>query len=239
MDYSLPGSSIHGILQVRILEWVAISFSRASSQPRDRTQVSHIAGRRFYHLSHQESPIYHYTCLKQITGNLTTESHTWFFVFFFSFDTFHPILHSLQEQKMEFLERTRAEGELKFKWNRVWWQRKHRHAYLQCPREEGKEKTHLLQSFGIKHITCGIWCDLQVGGVRSELNGRTPGQCSWRNELIANWCCANKIHNRVREQSTNHRHFWHQLQAQEVPQTPWDLITEGCYTHNLELPRWP
>ena len=115
MDYSLPGSSIHGILQVRILEWVAISFSRASSQPRDRTQVSHIAGRRFYHLSHQESPIYHYTCLKQIPGNLTTESHTWFFVFFFSFDTFHPILHSLQEQKMEFLERTRAEGELKFK----------------------------------------------------------------------------------------------------------------------------
>ena len=50
---------------------------------RDRTWVSSIAGRRFYHLSHQESPIYHYTCLKQIPGNLTTESHTWFFVFFF------------------------------------------------------------------------------------------------------------------------------------------------------------
>ena len=31
MDYSLPGSSVHGILQERILEWVAISFSRASS----------------------------------------------------------------------------------------------------------------------------------------------------------------------------------------------------------------
>ena len=39
MDYSLPGSSVHGIFQVRILEWVAISFSRGSSQPRDRTQV--------------------------------------------------------------------------------------------------------------------------------------------------------------------------------------------------------
>ena len=37
MDYSLPGSSVHGILQARILEWVAISFSRGSSQPRDRT----------------------------------------------------------------------------------------------------------------------------------------------------------------------------------------------------------
>ena len=47
MDCSLPGSSVHGILQARILEWVAISFSRGSSQPRNRTQVSHIAGRRF------------------------------------------------------------------------------------------------------------------------------------------------------------------------------------------------
>ena len=44
---SLPGSSIHGILQARILEWVSISFSRGSSQPRDRTCVSCIAGRRF------------------------------------------------------------------------------------------------------------------------------------------------------------------------------------------------
>ena len=35
MDYSSPGSSVHGILQTRILEWVAISFSRGSSQPRD------------------------------------------------------------------------------------------------------------------------------------------------------------------------------------------------------------
>ena len=47
MDCSLPGSSIHGIFQARVLEWVAISFSRGSSQPEDRTQVSHIAGRRF------------------------------------------------------------------------------------------------------------------------------------------------------------------------------------------------
>ena len=41
------GSSIHGILQARILEWVAIPFSRGSSQPRDWTQVSSIAGRFF------------------------------------------------------------------------------------------------------------------------------------------------------------------------------------------------
>ena len=44
MDCSLPGSSVHGILQARILEWVAIYFSRGSSWPRNWTQVSCIAG---------------------------------------------------------------------------------------------------------------------------------------------------------------------------------------------------
>ena len=44
---SPPGSSVHGILQARVLDWVATSFSRGSSQPRDRTRVSLIAGRRF------------------------------------------------------------------------------------------------------------------------------------------------------------------------------------------------
>ena len=39
MDWSLPGSSVHWIFQARILEWVAVSFSRGSSWPRDRTQV--------------------------------------------------------------------------------------------------------------------------------------------------------------------------------------------------------
>ena len=38
---------VHGILQARILEWVVFPFSRGSSQPRDQTQVSHIAGRFF------------------------------------------------------------------------------------------------------------------------------------------------------------------------------------------------
>ena len=44
MDCSPPGSSVHGILQARIPEWVAISFSRGSSQPRDGTQASCTAG---------------------------------------------------------------------------------------------------------------------------------------------------------------------------------------------------
>ena len=47
MDCSLPGSSVHGILQARILEWFAIPFSRGSSQLRDQTQVSCIWGRFF------------------------------------------------------------------------------------------------------------------------------------------------------------------------------------------------
>ena len=47
VDCSPPGLSVHGILQARILEWVAIPFSRGSSRPRNRTQVSHIAGRFF------------------------------------------------------------------------------------------------------------------------------------------------------------------------------------------------
>ena len=46
IDCSPPSSSIHGIFQTRVLEWVAISFSGGSSRPRDQTQVYHIAGRR-------------------------------------------------------------------------------------------------------------------------------------------------------------------------------------------------
>ena len=47
MDCSQTGSSVHGILQARILEWVAISFSRGSSWPKAQTQASYIAGRFF------------------------------------------------------------------------------------------------------------------------------------------------------------------------------------------------
>ena len=57
MDYSLPGSSLHGILQARVLKWVAISFSRGSSQPRDWTQVSCIPGRHFNLWATREAPL--------------------------------------------------------------------------------------------------------------------------------------------------------------------------------------
>ena len=55
MDCSPPGSSVHGILQARILEWAAIPFSRRSSPPRDQTPVSCIGRRILYLLSLQES----------------------------------------------------------------------------------------------------------------------------------------------------------------------------------------
>ena len=60
MGCSLPGSSVHGIFQARVLEWVAISFSRGSSQPRDQTQGSNPGlphcRQTLYRLSHQGSP---------------------------------------------------------------------------------------------------------------------------------------------------------------------------------------
>ena len=59
MDCSLPGSSVHGILQARILEWVTMPSSTGSFQPGDQTCVSYVSyiGRQvFYHLHHLESP---------------------------------------------------------------------------------------------------------------------------------------------------------------------------------------
>ena len=53
--WDLRGFSIHGIFQVRVLEWVAIFFSRGSSWPREWTLVSHTASRHFYSLRHQGS----------------------------------------------------------------------------------------------------------------------------------------------------------------------------------------
>ena len=62
-DYSPPGSSVHGILQARILEWIAIPFSRASSWPRDRTWVSCV------------SCTAGVLCLLQCTSTLPTKIH--------------------------------------------------------------------------------------------------------------------------------------------------------------------
>ena len=59
MDFSSPISSAHGILQARILDWVAIPFSKRSSQPRDWSQVSSIAGRFFTVWATRQAPVIH------------------------------------------------------------------------------------------------------------------------------------------------------------------------------------
>ena len=91
MDCNLPGSTVHGILQARILVWVAISFSRGSSQPRGWTQVSHIAGRFFTLWATREAPYFHlntlilfYSWFQKICGNSSS----------------HLLIHSKSEQSL-------------------------------------------------------------------------------------------------------------------------------------------
>ena len=72
MDCSPPGSSVHGIFQARILEWVAISFSRGFSQPRDWTRISWVGRWILYHWATWEKPLIHYS-VGQI-GNQKTPS---------------------------------------------------------------------------------------------------------------------------------------------------------------------
>ena len=57
MDCSPPGSSVHGISQARVLEWVAISFSRGSFWSRDWTQVSCSGRQILYHWATREAPV--------------------------------------------------------------------------------------------------------------------------------------------------------------------------------------
>ena len=80
MDCSLLGSSVHGIFQARILEWVAISFFKVSSRPRDRTHVSCVscvAGRFFTTVLPGKPSIEHAPLHKCVlmTGNTTRPNH--------------------------------------------------------------------------------------------------------------------------------------------------------------------
>ena len=78
MDCSLPGSSVHGVSQAKILEWVAISSSRGSYQPRDRTYVSCIGRQILYHWATGEAP-------KSTPRSFRTQV----FCFTWCYDTFH------------------------------------------------------------------------------------------------------------------------------------------------------
>ena len=83
MDYSPPGSSVHGILQVRILEWVAISYSKESSQPRNWTLISCVSliGRQIlYHCTTWETlyiyiyMLYIYICCAVLSHSVVSDS---------------------------------------------------------------------------------------------------------------------------------------------------------------------
>ena len=95
MDCSLPGSSIHGIFQAKVLEWVAIAFSRGSSQPRTRTHISCIGRQILYRLSCEGSTLEFFffilnymNCLYVLeinslsVANIFSHSEGWLFVFF-------------------------------------------------------------------------------------------------------------------------------------------------------------
>ena len=87
MDCSPSGSSVHGIFQAWILEWVAISFSRGPSRPRDRTRVSCIVGRRFTVQATREAIVFLFIYVNR-EGNLL--------FFFLTFWPPSPDLSNLQ-----------------------------------------------------------------------------------------------------------------------------------------------
>ena len=77
MDCSLQGSTVHGISYARILEWVAISFSRKSSQPRDWTQVSQVTGSHFTIRGTREAIIPSLSASKRLSDSHSVAKEVW------------------------------------------------------------------------------------------------------------------------------------------------------------------
>ena len=78
MDYSSPGSSVHGTCQSRILEWIAISSSRGSSHPKDQTSISYINRFWFlYHCATWEAPILHLILAKRLRSDASSVINTY------------------------------------------------------------------------------------------------------------------------------------------------------------------
>ena len=76
MDYSLPGSSVRGISQENILEWVAISFSRGSSQPRDQAHISWIGRQILYRWGTREPLTVHFILVILVSNDTIVTSCT-------------------------------------------------------------------------------------------------------------------------------------------------------------------
>ena len=96
MDCSPPGSSVHGILQARILEWVAMPFSRGSSWPRDQTQVPCTAGRFFTIWITREASIGKQMCVYPLSGVCFESIFSWLWLIF----SFSSV--SITEQNLKF-----------------------------------------------------------------------------------------------------------------------------------------
>ena len=117
MDCSLPASSIHRIFQARVLDWVVISFSRGSPQPRDQTQVSCITGRHFtiwttreawvLELDYKESIALENWCFWTVVLEMTLES---------LLDSKIKPVNPKWNQSWMFIERTGAEAETPILW---------------------------------------------------------------------------------------------------------------------------
>ena len=106
---SPPGSSVHGILQARILEWVAISFSRESSWPRDPMQVSCTAGRFFTIWATTEA----WLCLLNILNNKCSRNTISFSPTGFS----QPFLWIFSLEKLrEIWEHTHSCSDISYPW---------------------------------------------------------------------------------------------------------------------------
>ena len=97
MGCGLPGFSVHGILQAIILEWVAISFSRGSSRPRNQTQVSCIAGRFFTSWATREAHEYDIRDCKEYWEKVRQTPYSTKNEYFFSFCS-HPLFQTHKEK---------------------------------------------------------------------------------------------------------------------------------------------
>ena len=104
--YSLPGSSVHGILQARILEWVAVPFSRGSSQPRDQTQVSCIASGFFTVWATREAQEYQKGYVAYPFSNWSSRPRKWIRVSYIAgglFISWAPISDLKSDKHMSYL----------------------------------------------------------------------------------------------------------------------------------------
>ena len=138
MNYSLPDSSVHGISQARILEWVAISFSRASSRPRNGTRVSCLAGGFFTaeppesHQGSRFSPCSMWNCLKWCYRKASVSVKSTYIYFFkictfeLTFSFYFEIIPNVQQRivSLYLCRRGRRQGFYpwvgKIPWRRKW-----------------------------------------------------------------------------------------------------------------------